>query len=292
MQSSLDLYPIWPKSENLSELYAQLSELKTCLDGFRPLSAKQVENLNQAFDVEYTYESNRIEGNTLTKSETNLVINKGMTVKGKGLIEHLEAINHQEAIDYIRDMAGKNLPFNKYNLLALHSLILHGIDREGAGTYRQYDVRISGSDFEPPPNYLVNELMEGYFAFYQANQDLLHPVELAAEMHERLVTIHPFVDGNGRTARLVMNLILLQHGYPITILESENSKRLQYYDSLEAAQTGKDPQKAQFKRFIAENVKQWLFNYLLILSSNGQAKPQGRGDLFFEKIHALNTKET
>ncbi|WP_260426560.1 Fic family protein [Conchiformibius steedae] len=115
----------------------------------------------------------------------------------------------------------------------------------------------------------------------------MHPVELAAEMHERLVTIHPFIDGNGRTARLVMNLILLRNGYPITILDSENDKRLAYYDSLELAQTGKDSNKIQFKLFIANNVKHWLFVYLNLLAPNGNPDVQHKGYYFFKRIETL-----
>ena len=283
----LNLTAIWPSTLHFTELTAQLSDLKACLDSFRPLSANEVFKLKQAFDIEYTYQSNKIEGNTLSKNETHLVVNKGFTVKGKTLAEHLEAVNHQEAIDYIREVAASELHFDKRCLLDIHALILHGINRENAGRYRLEDVLISGSSFVPPSFLHIPDLMNQYFDFYNENKDVMHPVELAAEMHERLVTIHPFIDGNGRTARLVMNLILLRNGYPITILDSENDKRLAYYDSLEWAQTGHDPNKMQFKLFIANNVKHWLFVYLNLLAPNGNADAQHKGYYFFNRIKTL-----
>lgn len=287
---NLDLSEIWQETHNFNELKNQLSDLKACLDSFRPLTENEVLKLKQAFDVEYTYQSNKIEGNTLSKNETHLVINKGFTIKGKSLNEHLEAINHQEAIDYIREIAHSDVAFDERCLLNIHALILHGINRQNAGRYRQENVMISGSDFMPPFFLQVPILMEQYFQFYRENQHTMHPVELAAEMHERLVTIHPFIDGNGRTARLVMNLILMRNGYPITILDSENDKRTEYYDTLEATQTGQDPEKMGFKIFIANNVKKWLFVYLNLLAPNGNRENENKGSLFFEKIKPLLIK--
>lgn len=283
----LDLAKIWEDTDNLPELYKQLTDLQKCLDSLRPLSHAQMKKLNESFDVEYTYESNRIEGNTLTMKETHLVVNKGLTVKGKSMVEHLEAVNHQEAIDYIRSIASKEIPLDKRTLLDIHSLVLHGIDRENGGTYRQENVMISGSDFVPPVFLHVPQLMDDFFAFYDDNKNTMHPVELASELHERLVTIHPFIDGNGRTARLLMNLILIRHGYPMTILSSENEKRYAYYDSLEAAQTGEDPEKQKFKKFIAENVKNWMFNYLNLLAPNGTPETQQKGYYFFKQIQKI-----
>lgn len=283
----LDLSKVWEDTENLPELYEQLTDLQKCLDSLRPLSESQLNRLNESFDVEYTYESNRIEGNTLSKKETHLIVNKGLTVKGKSMAEHLEAVNHQEAIDYIRAIASKEVPFDKRTLLDIHSLVLHGIGKENAGAYRQEDVTISGSNFVPPMFLQVPQLMDGFFEFYDANKDTMHPVELASELHERLVTIHPFIDGNGRTARLLMNLILIRHGYPMTILSSENDKRHAYYDSLEATQTGQDPDKTKFKTFIADNVKTWCFNYLNLLAPNGTPESKKKGYYFFKRIEDL-----
>lgn len=284
---NLDLSLIWHQSNQLSEIYEQLNDLKKCLDSFRPFCESEVEILNNYYDIEYTYHSNKIEGNTLTKNETNLVINKGITIGSKSLNEHLEAINHQEAIHYIRELADKNTDFLNADLLNIHYLILKTIRPKDAGKYRVQDVQITGSHHLPPPHFKIMDLMEDYFRFYQENKNKIHPVELSAEMHERLVTIHPFRDGNGRTARLVMNLILLKNGYPITIIEGENAKRLTYYNTLELTQIGKDPNKIQFKLLIANQVKEMMFNYLNLLASNNNEERLIKGGYFFNRIKEI-----
>lgn len=284
---NLDLSLIWKETNDLRELYSQLDDLKKCLDSFHPLSENEVEMLNDYFDIEYTYHSNKIEGNTLTKNETNLVINKGITVSGKTLIEHFEAVNHKEAIDYIRELVENNSDFSKMDLLNIHQLILKSIKPKDAGRYRMQDVEITGSRHMPPPHFLVNDLMEEYFRFYEENKNTIHPVELSAEMHERLVTIHPFIDGNGRTSRLIMNIILLKNGYPITIIDSEERYRQEYYDSLELAQIGKDVNKERFKILVAKKVKDMMFKYINLLSSNNNEDRLTKGGYFFERIKEI-----
>ena len=200
------------------------------------LESTRLQKLEEYFAVQYTYESNKIEGNSLSLGETMMVVKEGLTIGGKSLHEHLEAINHFEAILLLGDWVKGSTPFNESLLLQLHGLILRGIDRANAGRYRNVEVRITGSDHMPPQPYLVPKMMEDYFLFYQKQADSLHPVILAAEMHERLVSIHPFIDGNGRTARLVMNLILMSHGYPLVILKGDLSSRQQYYKALELVQ--------------------------------------------------------
>jgi len=222
-------------------------------------------SVDKATDIEYTYDSNRIEGNTLTLRETDLVINKGLTIGGKPLVEHLEAINHYEAVELIREMASRDAQFSRHDLLALHALILRGIDKQYAGRFRDIPVMISGSRHTPPPAWLLEEQMAGYFEFYAQNRQSLHPILLAAELHERLVTIHPFVDGNGRTARLVMNLVLLQHGYPIAIIHGDTESRLAYYDALEQCNLALDKQ--PFHRLIAEKVIEALQRRLSLISN-------------------------
>ena len=286
----LDLSKIWEDADNLTELYNQLSDLKICIDSFRPLNSAQIQNLQETFDIEYTYESNRIEGNTLTLMETDLVINKGMTIEGKPLVDHQEAINHKDAVNYIREIVKNETEFNAKTLLDIHALILQGIDRENAGKYRNVRVRISGSKHICPNPLKVPDLMDEYFAFYLQNKDTMHPVELAANMHEKLVSVHPFIDGNGRTARLVMNLILLQNGYPITIINSERSKRLEYYQALEEAQLSEDFDNSKFQIFVAQYVKQWMFNYLNIFSVNIGDDAKDKGYYFFKKVESLLKK--
>jgi Fic family protein len=194
------------------------------------------------------------------------VVNEGMTVSGKSMREHLEAINHKEAILFIEEIIAKKIELSEAVLKQIHALVLYGIDRENAGRYRYVPVLIAGSQHIPPQPYLLQSLMEDYFSFYQQHKDSLHPVVIAAEMHEKLVTIHPFIDGNGRTSRLVMNLILLQHGFPLAIISGDYESRMAYYDALEKVQTDKD--KSGFILFIAQNVVCSLERYIKILSPN------------------------
>ncbi len=215
-------------------------------------SGAQKQKMDEYFSVQYTYESNRIEGNTLSLGETMMVIKEGITISGKSIHEHLEAINHHEAIEILYEWVKGDLPFNERLLLQIHGLILRGIDRANAGIYRKLEVRITGSEHVPPQPYLVPKLMEDYFLFFQKNAAILHPVILAAEMHERLVSIHPFIDGNGRTARLVMNLILLSHGYPLVILKGDLTSRQRYYHALEQVQMHGEA--SPFHELVASNV--------------------------------------
>lgn len=203
------------------------------LEAFRPFSKEILTNLEKWFEVELTYSSNAIEGNTLTRQETALVLEKGLTVGGKSLKEHLEATNHLEALQAMKEMAAKSfvvLP----DILSLHQLILKGIDEESAGLVRSVPVRISGSTVVLPNPMKVSVLLEEFVAWMKTVHE--HPVYFAALAHYRLVTIHPFIDGNGRTARLLMNLILIHNGYPPAIISPKD--RLKYIKSLEKAQLG------------------------------------------------------
>ncbi len=235
-----------------------LTQKKEKLDGFRPLSPALVKNLEQWFLVELTYTSNAIEGNTLTRKETAMVVEKGITVGGKSLTEHLEATNHAKALQNIVKLAeSKTNGLSENDILTIHGTILRGIDNENAGRYRNIPVRISGSDIIFPNALKVPELMTDFVGWLATIADL-HPVELAAEAHYTLVTIHPFVDGNGRTARLLMNLILLQQGYPPALIQKRD--RLKYISSLEQAQLGGS--KDDFYKIIMNAVNTSLDIYL------------------------------
>jgi len=236
--------------EDLTELLREIDRLKDRLDALRPLDNPSILH---ALDLEYTYESNRIEGNTLTLRETELVIDKGLTVGGKSMREHLEAINHHEAALLLADLVRERRPLTESLVKQLHGLILRGIDRDNAGVYRSVPVMIAGSRHVPPQPWAVPVQMEQCFAWYDAEGPKTHPVVLAAEMHERIATIHPFIDGNGRTARLAMNLILLCAGYPIAIIPGDTNSRRDYYDALEKANLEGD--KSDFHRLIARHVQ-------------------------------------
>lgn len=216
--------------------WKKLTEKKQALDAYRPLPEVLVINLDDWFRVELTYTSNAIEGNTLTRRETALVVEKGLTVGGKSLTEHLEATNHASALDWVKTQilrTPKDLSVN--DILHLHGVILKGIDDPNAGMFRSVSVRISGSRSIIPNPRKVSDLMDEFIDWLQTSDDM-HPVQFAAEAHYKLVSIHPFIDRNGRTARLLMNMLLMMAGYPPAIIRKRD--RLAYITSLEKAQTG------------------------------------------------------
>lgn len=201
----------------------------------QPLSLDLIKNLREWFKIELTYTSNAVEGNTLTRVETALVIEKGITTDGKTLREHLEAINHAQAFDWVMQKINtKRENITQDTVLNLHRLILQKIDDNDAGRYRNAPVRITGSTVIMPNPMKVPELMKEFISWLQ--KDKSHPITLAADAHFKLVSIHPFVDGNGRTARLLMNLLLMQGGYPPAIIRKEDRK--EYVTSIEKAQLG------------------------------------------------------
>ncbi|WP_274649042.1 Fic family protein [Paenibacillus humicola] len=215
--------------------FEQIDKLKNELDLLRPLPAAAVRNLNEIYRVEWTYNSNAIEGNTLTLLETKLVLEDGLTIGGKKLREHFEVINHAEAILYVQDIVDRKIELSEYVVKSIHQLVLRNIDDENAGRYRTVNVGISGSSHTPPHFTVVQEQMENLIDWYLEKKDRLHPVELAARLHFQFVYIHPFADGNGRTARLILNLILMSRGFPPAIVKAEDEARLHYYETLEEA---------------------------------------------------------
>ncbi|MFW5500755.1 MULTISPECIES: Fic family protein [unclassified Maridesulfovibrio] len=245
------------KSESLTALLREIDERKAELDACRDSVSPQIV---EALNIEYTYDSNRIEGNTLTLRETDLVINKGLTIGGKSMQEHLEAVNHYEAIQYVRELTAESTNFSEKVIKDIHGIILQGIDRENAGRYRSVPVAISGSRHIPPQPWQVPILMEQMVSWYAENEPVLHPVVLAAEVHERIATIHRFIDGNGRTARLVMNLILMQRGYLVVNIAGDTESRLAYYNALEKRNLEDD--KIEFIELIAGYVLKSLSGVL------------------------------
>lgn len=252
-------YTLVIMAQSLNQLLATIIAKKRKLDAKRPLDAALLTNLAEWFRVELTYNSNAIEGNTLTRSETALVIEKGITVKGKSLDEHLEAVNHAEALDYVTELATKatRSEITKHDILSIHQLILSKVNDENAGRFRRIDVSIAGSDVVLPSHVVVPELVEK-FMNWLTGENHISAVTIAAEAHLRLVTIHPFADGNGRTARLLMNLLLLQAGYPIAVIG--NDIRQEYITSIERAQ--KTGASESYLRLVYEAVNASLDIYL------------------------------
>ncbi len=239
------------------ELYQRIVKKKKELDALRPLPKSALENLRKQFAIELAYNSNAIEGNTLTLRETKLVIEEGITIKGKPLREHFEAINHQKAFEFLEDIVNKTSQITEDTIKGVHKIILTGIDDEYAGRYRDVNVRILGAVKSPPRFEKVPDKMKEFIEYVSNNPENLNVIELAAIIHYKLVEIHPFTDGNGRTSRLIMNLFLMKHGYPITmVLKVDRNK---YYDKLRKADSGDIK---PFANFIARNVERSLDFYL------------------------------
>lgn len=216
-------------SDRINKLLARIDLGKNIIDSHRPFPDVVLSRLRHNLIIEWTYNSNAIEGNTLTLKETLLVLEHGLTIGKKSLKEHMEAINHKEAIIFVEKLASASHKITERNIKEIHSLILKEIDNDYAGRYRDIQVRISGSSHLPPDPLLVPKLMERFAKKWLANSRQ-HPVIQATMAHFELVSIHPFIDGNGRTARLLMNLILMKHGYfPAVILKNDRKK---YYDTL------------------------------------------------------------
>lgn len=222
---------------NIKSFLEKIDFKKSLLDKHRPLNSTLVKNLDQWLNVELAYTSNAIEGNTLTRAETALVIEKGLTIGGKSMREHLEAINHSYALDYIKVLVQKShKEITLSNIKDIHRLILKGIDDKNAGAWRTINVKISGSTLVPPDQLKIPELMEKFIIWLSGAQE--HPVIIALDTHYKLVSIHPFVDGNGRTARLLLNLILIQAGYCPLIIQPE--RRIDYINSLHTRDVSSD----------------------------------------------------
>lgn len=244
---------------NINALFSEIDHLKTRLDSLRPLPAHTVRTLHEQQVLEWTYHSNAIEGNTLTLKETKVVL-EGITIGGKPLREHFEVINHKDAIDYVEAIVGNQEELSEWQIKSIHHLVLKNIDNKNAGTYRQENVVIAGAEHLPPSFLKVPEAMTALIDGYQQTQKL-HAVECAARLHVDFVGIHPFVDGNGRTSRLLMNFELLRRGYLPVIIAVE--QRLQYYDALDTAHTRGDY--APFIELVANLEKSTLARYLRVI---------------------------
>ncbi|MGK0469501.1 Fic family protein [Clostridium sp.] len=240
--------------------FSHLDRLKNTLDTYRPLPKDIVNNLHEDLVLRWTFNSNAIEGNTLTLQETKVAL-EGITVGGKSLREHFETINHREAILYVEELVQLGELLNENDIKSIHSLILKNIDDKSAGTYRNINVIISGAQHKPPLSINVPSLMQEFVAWYKEEHTNMHPVELAARVHVDFVGIHPFVDGNGRTSRLLMNLELIKHGFPPAVIEFKD--RLEYYKALDIAHTTKnyDP----FLKLISKVVEESFEPYFYLL---------------------------
>lgn len=218
------------------QLLDRLDAEKVRLDTYRPIPAYKIKSIKDSLTMEWTYNSNSIEGNTLSLIETVVVVKDGLTIAGKSLREHFEAVNHNEAIGFVEELVQQGYVLKKRDILEVHALVLDKIDKEIAGVYRTGQVRIQGANFTPPDALVVRELMEELIEWYNMEGQSLHPIVRASVFHHRFVWIHPFFDGNGRTARLIFNLLLMSEGFPPAIILKVDRKK--YYASLNASNKG------------------------------------------------------
>jgi len=233
------------------------------LNKLRPLSPALLKKLKDQFSVDMTYNSNAIEGNTLTLKETYWVIQEGLTVKGKSMHDHLEAKNHKEALDYLYDLIDNNTneTISEFLIRNLHALVIQNINKDIAGKYRDKDVFITGTDHTPPSALDVEFKMTELINWAKENYKKMNTVEFSAIFHHKLVHIHPFEDGNGRTARLIMNVFLMKAGYPLVVIQKNDRQR--YYRVLQFADKG------DYKpliKFVAQSTLRSLNIYLDMLT--------------------------
>jgi len=242
---------------DFAELFGTIEAIKMEVAKRRPLTSGEVRRLRDAFLVEYTYSSNAIEGNTLTLQETALVL-EGVTIDKKPLKEHLEAIGHRDAFCYLEQIIKRKEPLSERFIKELHSLVL--MDRpEDKGTYRRIPVRILSAAHTPPQPYLVGPEMERLIRETAASK--VHPIEAVARFHIDFETVHPFIDGNGRTGRLLMNFMLMQNGYPPINIKFADRRR--YYEAFTAYH--QDDSATPMIRLIADNLCERLNENLAIL---------------------------
>jgi Fic family protein len=220
----------------MDHFLSRIQKKKKQLDELRPLPKSILDNLRKGLSLEWTYNSNAIEGNTLSLQETRLVLEEGITIKGKSLREHFEAKNHEKAIQFLESFVQNESDITESQIFNLHRLVLDGIEQEYSGRYRNGQVRILGANFIPPSALKVPDLMTEYINELMIQRKEKDIVSAAAYAHHRFVWIHPFFDGNGRTARLIMNLVFMTAGYPPAIILRNDRRK--YYEALNQANTG------------------------------------------------------
>lgn len=221
-----------------SKLLQQIDQLKEQLAHHRPLSPAEVDALREIFIVEHTYNSNAIEGNTLTLQETALVL-QGITIDRKPLKDHLEVVGYKEAFEYVEQLAKEQKPMTEYEIRVIHSLVL--ADRkEDRGQWRRVPVRIVGAATTPVQPYQIEPMVGALLADMDTVYRRLHVIEQVALFHLRFESIHPFIDGNGRTGRLLMNLLLIKAGYPPINVKFADRRR--YYEAFDSYATIGSPE--------------------------------------------------
>ena len=222
--------------EEFQSTFDRLYQKRQELENSRPLPNIALNKIRESLSLEWTYNSNSIEGNTLSLRETQMVIQEGITIKGKSLREHFETHNHDKAIDYLYSIVDENYKLRSIDILSIHGLVMRSIEEDFAGRIRNGGVRISGANFMPPNANKVSDYLDELIEFINTNPLGLNDIELATIYHHKLVWIHPFFDGNGRTVRLSMNMLLMRCGFPPAIILKNDRKK--YYEALNQANNG------------------------------------------------------
>ncbi len=240
-------------------IFKEIDRLQDEINRLRPLGAFHFKQVRDYYRIGLTYSSNAIEGNSLTETETKIVLEEGMTIGGKPLIDHYEAVGHSDAYDRLYKQA-KSKSISEKQIKELHKLFYRRISDKDAGKYRKSKVIITGSKYPCPPPQTIPGLMKTFVEQLSESRGNMHPVTFAAKSHKDLAFIHPFIDGNGRVCRLLMNLILLQEGYNIAVIPPVVRK--DYFESLERAHTDD----TLFIEFIARTVRETQKDYLRLFS--------------------------
>ena len=243
-------------------IFSIIDEKKERLSRLRPLTQGEIERLREEFMIEFTYNSNAIEGNTLTLKETAMAL-EGMTIDQKPLKDHFDAVGHRDAFLYVQDVAQKDMPLSESVIKNIHALVLMNRP-EDKGVYRRIPVRIMGAYIEPVQPYLIEPKMSELILTNEGREHTMHIIERIARFHLEFEGIHPFIDGNGRTGRLIMNLDLICNGFPPINVKFTDRKR--YYDAFEAYYKENNP--TPMIELIAEYVDKRFDDYFGVLVNN------------------------
>lgn len=244
--------------------FERLYEKKEVIEKRRPLTTAALLKIKDTLSVEWTYNSNSIEGNTLNLRETHMVLKEGITIRGKSLREHFEVHNHEKAINFLYTLINKEYVLRSTDILSLHHLVMRSIEDDYAGRLRNGGVRISGANFIPPSATKVSDLIDELVEFVNTNPLGLSDILLATVFHHKFVWIHPFFDGNGRTVRLAMNLLLMKQGFPpAIILKNDRNK---YYEALNNANQGNY---VKLALLMSQSIERSLNIYLDVVSESG-----------------------
>jgi len=239
----------------MEKLFTEIDKLQQEINSRRPFDKRLLEQIREYYKIGLTYTSNALENNSLTETETKIILEDGITIGGKRLVEHYEAVGHAEAYNHLYTLASST-ELREEDVKKLHHLFYYRIDEKYAGAYRDIKVIITGSRYTFPEPQLVAHLMKEFIIKTQEMRKRYHPVEYAARIHKDFVFIHPFIDGNGRVARLIMNLMLMQYHYTIAIIPP--IMRGEYLGSLEKAHTNDK----EFIELIARMVKETQKDYI------------------------------